>query len=156
MKASAYETGKRHARDYAEHGRGAVIAYGNPDNDYQRGWNQALAEYDREHPQAKTWTVIGFWLNDEPYSAGVVAGSHAVYGGNDLDDTGEGFQGAWATSVEAASAEEAEDMAIEEMLDSLEPDDEEAEAQHRQDDPDFGYEDLINHDTVREQKGLDA
>jgi hypothetical protein len=67
--------------------------------------------------EKKTWTVIGFWYNDEPVVTGVVEGGHPVYGGNtgELGDTS--FQGEWATSVKAESAEEAETLAVEEMLD---------------------------------------
>lgn len=53
------------------------------------------------------YTVIGAWIDDEPYPAGVIEGEHTVTGG-----AGD----VWATSVEADNAEEAERLAVYEML----------------------------------------
>jgi hypothetical protein len=73
----------------------------------------------RETPQGlHTWTVLGFWYSDEPVVIGIVAGEHDVTGGttDELDDSS--FQGEWATSVTAATAEEAQEAAVREMLDN--------------------------------------
>lgn len=58
------------------------------------------------------WTVIGVWINDEPVVTGAVRGRHDVSGGNG----GEFEQGLWATSVSAETVEEAERLAVREML----------------------------------------
>ncbi|HEY1705650.1 MAG TPA: hypothetical protein VGG75_38685 [Trebonia sp.] len=75
---------------------------------------------------SKAWTVIGLWVEDEPVSVGVVEGEHSVYGGSDyLDDGSEvidGAKGAWAASAVAATAEEAEELAVGEMRASLNDD----------------------------------
>lgn len=70
--------------------------------------------------RACDWTVIGFWLEDTPVVAGVVAGNHDVDGGGDCDGGdigGSSLRGPWATAVTASSAEDAEELAVEEMLD---------------------------------------
>jgi hypothetical protein len=54
----------------------------------------------------KTWTVIGFWDDDEIRVAGVVEGAHTVYGGDDITE-----EGPWARVFEAETYEEAQAMA---------------------------------------------
>jgi hypothetical protein len=62
------------------------------------------------------WTVIGFWYEDEPVVAGVVAGDTPVFGGSDLlENEGAGFQGPLGLTVEARDAEAAEERAVQEM-----------------------------------------
>lgn len=66
------------------------------------------------------WTVIGFWLSDTPISAGVVGGRHEVYGGEECQDgyiPGESFRGPWATATRATGPDEAEQLAVQVMLD---------------------------------------
>jgi hypothetical protein len=67
----------------------------------------------------KTWTVIGFWVEDEPVSTGVVEGNVTVYGGsdelNDGSDLVDGAKGLWAMPAVAATPLEAEELAIAEM-----------------------------------------
>jgi hypothetical protein len=80
-------------------------------------------------PAVRTWSVIGFWFNDEPVPVGVVEGDHQVYGGDALsagyDSPVDGSQGPWAVSVTAPDAETAEELAVEQMLDECDDDDEE-------------------------------
>jgi hypothetical protein len=62
-------------------------------------------------PEKKTWTVIGFWYNDEPLVDGVIEGSHRVYGG-DVDDVEE-LQGGWGyNDIEAETWSEAARIAV--------------------------------------------
>jgi hypothetical protein len=67
----------------------------------------------------KTWTVIGFWVEDEPVSTGVVEGNVTVYGGsdelNDGDDLVPGSKGLWAMPAVADTPLRAENVAIAEM-----------------------------------------
>ena len=76
----------------------------------------------------KTWTVIGFWMEDEPVSTGVVEGSVTVYGGSDELDDGcdlvDGSKGLWSLTAVAGTALEAEELAITEMRAALDGDDE--------------------------------
>ena len=53
-------------------------------------------------PTPETWTVIGFWHDDEPCAMGAILGDHPVDGDLGYD----GYQ-PWATSVEADNAEDA-------------------------------------------------
>jgi hypothetical protein len=62
--------------------------------------------------RARTWTVIGVWLNDIPVRIAGIEGKHEVYGEDDLDIF---EQGTWATWVDADTWEEAEVAAIEDM-----------------------------------------
>lgn len=64
-----------------------------------------------------TYTVIGVWVGNQPYPIGTVAGRHEVEGGFHPDTMIEFEQGVWATSVDANDAAEAEELAVEEMLD---------------------------------------
>lgn len=59
---------------------------------------------------SETWTVIGFWHDDEPLAAGAIRGEHPVDGDLDYED-----HQPWATSVEADSADEAMAAAVEKM-----------------------------------------
>jgi hypothetical protein len=75
------------------------------------------------------WTVIGFWLEDEPVPVGVVWGNVPVSGGYSVND-GElidGARGPWAVGVAAADDSEAEKLAVQEMLRVQFGDDEEKE-----------------------------
>ncbi len=62
-----------------------------------------------------TWTVIGIWDNDVPYVVGIISGQHDVQGEADpfFD------QGVWATYADADSVEAAETIAVDEMLATL-------------------------------------
>ncbi|WP_159601312.1 hypothetical protein [Agromyces humi] len=71
------------------------------------------------NPTEQEYTVIGVWVNDTPVSVGVVAGTHQVDGGNDLDDI-DGSQGPWALTVTAADPFTAEDIAIVAMAEDIE------------------------------------
>ena len=73
----------------------------------------ALAEADGTNG-ARAYTVIGFWHEDQPVAVGVINGDHQVTGGDTSDISGS--QGEWTTSVTAASAEQAEQRAISQML----------------------------------------
>lgn len=74
----------------------------------------------------KIFTVIGFWYDDEPVVVGVIEGEHNVEGGNTGDLYDSSFQGEWFVSVSAASAAEAEDRGIDEII-RQEDDEEESE-----------------------------
>jgi hypothetical protein len=50
------------------------------------------------------YTVIGVWQDDKPVVAGVVAGRHEVYGGDEDSFNG----GLWSAHVTAADITEAE------------------------------------------------
>ncbi len=94
---------------------------------------------------SKQWTVLGFWMYDEPYAVGAVEGDHPVHGGDQVQDGMSDFQGPWAELVEADDADTAEGLACDRMLATLDRDeDEEGAALH------------LSHDTVREQTGPDA
>lgn len=73
----------------------------------------------------KEWTVLGAWINDHALVVGVIEGKHEVHGGDDtafsdgMEAVVEDGQGLWATSVEAATAEAAEALAVEEMESTL-------------------------------------
>lgn len=54
---------------------------------------------------ADTWTVIGFWDDDDPFPVGVVAGEHDVLGGNRAVKE---FNGPWAVCVDANTPADAE------------------------------------------------
>jgi hypothetical protein len=77
----------------------------------------------------KTWTVIGFWVEDEPVSTGVVEGNVTVHGGSDELDDGsdlvDGAKGLWATTAVADTPLRAENAAIMEMRATLHEDDDE-------------------------------
>lgn len=66
----------------------------------------------------ESFTVIGFWDEDEPVVTGVVLGQHPVVGGDDVSD-----QGPWALWVDAVDPEAAARFAAEEMLETLGGDD---------------------------------
>ncbi|GAB3863513.1 hypothetical protein GCM10028801_31320 [Nocardioides maradonensis] len=55
------------------------------------------------------YTVIGYYVDDEPYVAGVIEGDHEVGGGN------ESFGQPWATCVDAPNVAAAEDEALSEI-----------------------------------------
>ena len=61
---------------------------------------------------SETWTVIGFWHDDEPLAAGAIRGEHPVDG-----DLGYEDHQPWATSVKADSADEAMAAAVADMRD---------------------------------------
>ncbi|WP_433304279.1 hypothetical protein ACQP2F_14515 [Actinoplanes sp. CA-030573] len=60
------------------------------------------------------FTVIGVWLADKPAVAGVVAGDHEIYGG----DEHVFADGLWSTVVEAADIREAEHLATTAILEN--------------------------------------
>ncbi|WP_024816947.1 hypothetical protein [Arthrobacter sp. 31Y] len=62
----------------------------------------------------ESFTVIGFWDEDEPVVTGVITGQHSVEGGDGVSE-----QGPWALWVDAVDAEAAATFAIEEMLETL-------------------------------------
>ncbi len=62
-----------------------------------------------------SYTVIGVWLEDTPIVVGVIAGSHEVYGGDEQRFP----EGLWATSVDASTVEQAEQLAKVEIRDSI-------------------------------------
>lgn len=58
------------------------------------------------------YTVIGVWQDDEPVVAGVVAGRHEVYGGDEASFSG----GLWFAHVDASDVTEAEHLAKTEAI----------------------------------------
>src|ERR1700691_4558359 len=95
----------------------------------------------------KTWTVIGFWYEDEPVSTGVVEGNVTVYGGsdelNDGDDLVPGSKGLWAMPAVADTPLRAENVAIMKMRATLDDDEEEGgdEGEHPRRFSDYDEED---------------
>lgn len=76
-------------------------------------WTDQLERATKEESMAnRMYTVIGLWSDGEPLAAGAIEGEHEVAG--DLDYYG--FQ-PWATSTEAADADEAMEYAVEQMRD---------------------------------------
>lgn len=65
------------------------------------------------------WTVIGFWVDDEPVVAGVVAGSQNVEEPPHVHNV-LGAYPRWNIIVEGKTAAEAEDRAVTKMLDTVE------------------------------------
>lgn len=72
-------------------------------------------------PRPGTWTVIGAWVEDQAIVTGTIPGTHSVYGGDDYDAFP---QGCWATSATAPDASTAESIAVDEMMATLDHDDE--------------------------------
>jgi hypothetical protein len=58
------------------------------------------------------YTVIGLWLDDEPFVAGVIEGSHAAV---DTDPNLSGEVSRWAVMVAAADPDAAEVAALEQI-----------------------------------------
>lgn len=183
--SKAFDQGREQAAAWSRTGH-PVSCYADPVNDFQRGWNAGLG--------LKSWTVIGFWWNDEPVSAGVVEGRHPVWIGAALaGDLDSSFQGGWTETVTAALASEAEAAAEARMRVTLCGDDVKDEpcavcgdaptqctsaagerlcgphgAQDMAAGEDVAWdgdseqrwqlagEQVVNHDTVREQTGEDA
>lgn len=71
---------------------------------------------------SRIYTVVGLWCDDAPLSAGAILGEHEVDG--DLDYIG--FQ-PWAASIEADTAQDAMEAAVETMKASRHDDDGEAD-----------------------------
>jgi hypothetical protein len=85
-----------------------------------------------EDRQLKTWTVIGFWMEDDPVAVGTVEGDHPVYGGDDVNDSGlvDGARGPWAVAVEAEDDDIAEKKAVQELMRVQFDDDEDDKDEH--------------------------
>lgn len=70
-------------------------------------------------PTLRTWTVIGFWYDDEPVPVGSVEGAHVAWTSDQVDDGSpvvDGAYGGWSVQVEAYRPHEAEPLAVAEML----------------------------------------
>lgn len=66
-------------------------------------------------PAEKPFTVLGYWNDaNEPVAVGVIPGDHPVGGGQGATEGGD-----WAISVTAKDMETAEELAVEEMSESL-------------------------------------
>ena len=107
MSAQDYVKGRQDGREMVPH----AVPYAHPDNHYQRGFNDGLADVKREadHPR-KAFTVFGVWYKDEAVSVAVVEGTHRSALTRDIDSLAkaEELDGSWAVFVQAETAEEAE------------------------------------------------
>lgn len=72
-----------------------------------------------------SYIVIGFWYEDEPLVAGVILDAEEAimqsFYSSELDSSP--FQGPWATTVSATDGDHAGRLAIDEMMGTLDVDD---------------------------------
>ncbi len=88
--------------------------------------SETARQANRKVTAQQTWTVIGFWLNEDPVVAVTVKGSVEYYRGNALDDNMDNdLKGGWGETVEAPDAGTAAAQAISRMLRTLDENEEE-------------------------------